>query len=328
MSASAEPALSVILVTPDGYARLRPTIQYLQRQTVRARLEIVIVAPSFAQLRAEESDLAAFACFQLVEVGPLRNTGEPRAAGARIARAPVIVFGEDHCWPEPNWAAALLRAHEEPWAGVGPTLLNENRGSVASWASFILNFGPVAECRTSGIRSYIPTHNSSYKADLLHAYGEKLGVMLETEGLMQVEMLASGRELFLQAEARTSHINISTVPRVLWEQFWGTRMFWATRAEHERWSLFRRCGWASVAPALFPLRLQRALRQAMRIGFPKAKLPALFGMLCAGATAITGGAIFGMLGGRGPRATKVRVSMEFHRRLYLRPADKHLLPDD
>ncbi len=328
MSAALEPALSVILVTPDRYARLRLTIKHLLQQTARARLEIVIVAPSLVHLQADESELGTFASFQFVEVGILQNTGDPRAAGAHAARAAIIVFGEDHCWPEPAWAAALLEAHEKPWAGVGPTLKNANPASVTSWASFLLNFGPVAECRKSEARGYIPTHNSSYKASLLKAYGERLGVMLETEGLMQAEMLASGRELLLHSGARTSHVNISTLPRFVWEQYWGTRLFWACRAEQERWSLLRRCGWASAAPALFPLRLQRALRHALRIGFPPWRLPMLLTVLCAGVTSISVGAIFGILCGRGRAATPVRVNMEFHRCRYLCPQDKHLLPDD
>ncbi len=328
LSGAAAPAISVVLVTPDRYERLRETIQHLRKQTVSARLEIVIAAPSLANLNADERDLSDFASFRFVETGPILNTGEPRAVGARAARAPIVAFGEDHCWPEPTWAAALIEAHKQPWAGVGPTLRNGNPESVVSWASFLLNFGAVAECTASGMRRNIPTHNSSYKASLLRAYGNELGSMLEAEGLMQKDIVGSGRELFLQSGARCAHINISSFPSFVWEQFWGARLFWATRVEHEHWSLLRCFAWSAATPGLMLLRFQRALRNASRARFPSARLPSLFCILLAGAVSLSGGACAGILMGRGPRSVGTRVSIEFHRCLYLRPQDKHLLPDD
>ena len=328
MSAAAAPAISVVLVTPDRYERLRGTIQHLREQTVRECMEIVIAAPSLANLNADERELSDFASFRFVETGPIQNTGEPRAIGARAARAPIVAFGEDHCWPEPNWAAALIEAHKQAWAGVGPTLSNGNPNSVVSWASFLLNFGAVAECTGSGVRGYIPTHNSSYKASLLHAYGDELGSMLEAEGLMQADMVGSGRALFLQSEARCAHINTSLFPSFVWEQFWGARFFWAIRVERERWSLFRRFAWSAATPGLVLLRFQRALRHARRARFPSSRIPSLLCILLAGAVSLGRGACVGILMGRSPGSAEARVSMEFHRCRYLRPQDKHLLPDD
>ena len=328
MSAPAAPAISVVLVTPDRYERLRGSIQHLREQTVRERMEIVIAAPSLANLNADESDFSDFASFRFVETGPIQNTGEPRAVGARGSSAPIVAFGEDHCWPEPNWAAALIEAHKQPWAGVGPIMSNGNPNSVVSWASFLLNFGAVAECVISEMRPHIPTHNSSYKTSLLLAYGDKLGSMLEVEGLMQKDMVASGRKMFLQCEARCAHINVSFFLSFVWEQFWGALLFWSTRVEQERWSLLRRCAWSAATPGLTLLRFQRALRNARRAHFPLPRIPWLLCLLFAGTVSLGLGACAGILMGRSQRSAAARVSLEFHRCRFLHAQDKYLLPHD
>ena len=40
------PQMSVVIVTPDSYETIRKTVEHLRAQTVKDRLEIVIVAPS------------------------------------------------------------------------------------------------------------------------------------------------------------------------------------------------------------------------------------------------------------------------------------------
>jgi hypothetical protein len=328
MSVIEIPALSVVLITPDRYERLRPTLQCLSRQTIRNRIELIIVAPALPRFHPDELELSKFWKFRLVEVGTIRSTGEPRAAGALMASAPVVAFGEDHCWPEPEWAEALLEAHRRPYGGVGATLLNGNPDSLSSWASFLLNFGPCVERDASAGADYIPTHNSSFKTDLLRAYGDRLGSALEIEGLLQQELIADGHPLFLQAKARAAHINVSKFSLLVWEQYWGARFFWGSRVHWQKWSAPRRCLWALATPALIPLRAARAFKNARRIGLRFHRLAVLCFCLTSGALALAAGAFVGLLFGAGERAAEARVSMEFYRCRYLRSQDKHLLPDD
>jgi hypothetical protein len=328
MSTNQEVALSVVLVTPDRYDRLRKTIEHLRRQTARNCMEVVIGAPSLRELRPDYAALSEFAAYRLVEVGPLQTTGEPRAIATRAATGPVIAFGEDHSWPEPNWAAALIEAHRGGWGGVGATLTNANDDSLVSWASILLDFGPSVDCRSSGVNSYIPTHNSSYKADLLHGYGERLGFMLGAEGLLQGDLLKKGHQLFLQAQARTAHANLAIFSSLLLEQYCATRVFWGSRAEWEQWSAVRRVAWAAATPGLILVRLQRALRNALRIGFPLRRTPALLCVLAAGTISLTFGAACGILKGFDRHSVERRISLEFHRVRHLRPEERGLLAND
>ena len=51
---------------------------------------------------------------------------------------------EDHSYPEPEWAEALLRAHAGPWTVVGPAVANANPDYTASWVNYVLSYGGFA----------------------------------------------------------------------------------------------------------------------------------------------------------------------------------------
>ena len=67
-----------------------------------------------------------------------RSAAPPRRAGILAATSPVVGLIEDHSYPGPEWAEALLRAHAGPWTGVGPAVDNANPESAASWVNYIL----------------------------------------------------------------------------------------------------------------------------------------------------------------------------------------------
>src|SRR5437867_12164339 len=113
-SSSAAPALSVVLATPDDYETIRLTLQYLRAQTACRQMEVVLVAPS--ELRIPYGALGPFWGHQLVSAGAVTSVARANAAGVRVARAPIVALGEDHCFPEPGWAEALIAAHRGPWA--------------------------------------------------------------------------------------------------------------------------------------------------------------------------------------------------------------------
>src|ERR1700734_1385780 len=215
------PSLSVVLVTLDNYARLRKTISHLARQTVRHTLEIVLVSQS-KLTDIIETELAGFANVVLVETGPFPDTGRPRAAGARACTAPLIAFAEDHCFPEPEWAAHLIQVYSGPWVAVSPAMSNANPGPVSE-ADFLLNFGPSGWPLPEGVAENTPWHNTSYRREVLHGYGERLAHMLEAEIRIHQDLNRRGLRLFLAGSLRVHHGNLSRWPAFLACQFFGGR---------------------------------------------------------------------------------------------------------
>lgn len=324
LASDAAPALTVVLVTPERYERIRKTMNHLHAQSLRGQIEVIIVCPSLRELDVNEEGWRDFWEVRCLEVGVIRSTGQVRAAGAVQARAEVVAFAEDHCFPAPGWAQALVDAHRQTWAGVGGNMTNANPASRLSWADLFLNFGPCVMRKSGGASHYIPWHNSSYPKTALIEYGDGLALMLEVEGVLHIDQEQRGRQLFLCAEASIDHINISRFGSFLSGHFWGGRMFWAALIRKRQWPAWKRLLLALASPALGMVRIARALREMRRAGKLKDLLPGILPALCAGALAISLGALAGALFGAGD-AVSHRISVEFYRNRHLREDDRRLL---
>ena len=298
----------MILTTPDCYDTIRKTIGCLRAQTARDRLEIVIVARSARDLNLAESELNSFANFRVVEVQAIVSIGSANASGVYAASAPLVVFGEDHAFPDPGWAEALIAAHQQKWAAVGPAVRNANPGSVISWADFIIAYGPWMECVAGGVAEHLPGHNSSYKRSVLIEYGSKLETMLEAETVLHWDLNKRGYELYLEPRAKISHLNFGTLSSWLPAQFHSGRIFATIRCR--QWSRAKRLLYTCSAPVIPSIRFYRILRQLYRL---RSELhPGILPMLMLGLTVSALGEMAGYATGAGD-SRKTLTRLEFHR---------------
>ncbi len=316
-----DPAISVILITPDRYQSLRRTIGHLRAQAVYNQMEIVIVAPSADSLEADERELQEFLQFRVVEVGPISSVGPAYAAGIREASAPVVVLGEDHSFPEPGWAEALLRAHQRPWAAVGPMVRNANPGSMMSWADFFLGYGPWQEPTPSEEMEHLPGHNSSYKRDILLRYDGRLDAMMEAESVLHWDLRRNGYRLYLESAARTSHVNFTLLSSWVQALFQSGRKFAAFRATNERWSRMRRLLFSAAAPLIPLVRFRRIAADLRRPGRPAHLLLGVAPMLLLGLAVDAAGQMMGCALGAGA-AREQLLCFEFHRYRHVRKGDQ------
>jgi GT2 family glycosyltransferase len=300
--------LSVILTTPDCYDTIRKTIACLRAQTARDRLEIVIVAPAGRELKLCESELKSFANFHVVEVKAIESIGAANAAGVRDASAPLVAFGEDHAFPDPEWAEALIAAHKQNWVAVGPAVRNANPGSLISWADFLIAYGPWMECVAGGVAEHLPGHNSSYKRSVLIEYGSRLETMLEAESVLHWDLNNRGYQLYLEPRAKISHLNFGTLSSWLPAQFHSGRMFATIRSRN--WCRAKRLFYTCSAPMIPAIRLYRILRQSYRL---RSNLrPAILPVLILGLTVSALGEMLGYASGEG-NSRKALTHLEFHR---------------
>jgi hypothetical protein len=313
------PELSFIIATPDCFERIRLTVEHMAAQAIRDQIEIVIVAPSAAGLRPDEAALAMFHGWQVVEVGPLRSSARARAAGIVQARAPVVALGEDHSYPQPGWAEALLAAHKGPWAAVGPAICNANPASSASWANFLIDYGQWMHPAQSGEREHLPGHNSSFKREALLPYGPRLAEMLEAESVLHWDLRARGHRLYLAAEAQTHHLNPSRLWPWLPNRFRGGRIFAGSRAHG--WPLRRRLVYAAGAFAL-PLRgLRHQLRLIRAAGLTRQLVPWVLPPLLLALAVDGAGRVAGYSLGSAPKDPE-DLTLEFQRHSFLNSRDR------
>lgn len=259
------PALSVILCTSGPFGAIEATVRHLGEQTARQQIELLIVAPDTARVQPREEPLARLHSWRIVEVGPFRTLAEAKAKALPFASAPAIAFAEDHSFPEPGWAGALIEAHREGWSVVAAEMVNANPGGLLSWANLFMHFGGSVEPATRHeVAMPSSSHNTSYRRDAL------LGLQAELSHLMNVELFlierlrAAGHKCLLEPAARTRHVNLSRLRPWLNHHLIGGRLYGATRAQLGDWSPLRRLIYIGGSPLVPPLRLARVRKEIRR----------------------------------------------------------------
>jgi hypothetical protein len=275
-STSRRPDLSVVVVGQDGWASVRQTVAALQAQTVRDRLELIVVAPT-AELLAGGDGLEAelFHGVRTAAVGPIDNPDRAAVHGIRLAAAPVVAIVEDHAYPEPEWAEALLRAHRGAWVAVGSAFANANPATALSWANLLLAYGLWVEPVAGGETGSVSRHNLSFKREPLLAIGAELDAALGRDGGLLHRLRASGHRLFLEPAARIRHANPSRLVPTVALRFDAGRLAAATRARLEGWSRLRRLAYVLAGPLIPLLRLRPIHQKVFRAGLFPRVYPAL-----------------------------------------------------
>lgn len=249
--------LSAILPTSDGYGSIRETVRHLRSQTAVNRIELVVVASSTAGLDAPPHEFEAFAGHRVVEVGRIVNIAAAYAVGVRHATAPLVALCEDHSYPDPGWAAALIEAHRGPWAAVGPVIRNGNPGNRVSWADLVTSYLEWLAPAEPGERSHLPGHNSSYKREVLLASDPGMENALASESAYHWRLRARGHRLYLEPRAVTAHLNFGLLRPWLAAKFLSGRVFASTRSRD--WNVGRRALYVAASPLIPVVRLSRVV---------------------------------------------------------------------
>ena len=307
---AASPELSVVLITPDTFDTIRQTTRCVTRQSVADRIELVIVAPAHAHIEVDEALVAPLAGVQIVRLSSVTPTGPARGAAIRAARSPVVAFAEEHCYPAPGWAEALIEAHRGEHAAVGPAMKNANPDTIVSWADFLIGYGPWAAPIERREMDFLPGHNSSYKRARLIAYDGSLDTLMEAETVLMWDLRNKGHRLLVEPAAQAAHVNFGVWGSWLAVSFHNGRAFAATRAA--RWPLVRRLAFAGASPLIPLVRLARTLGHARRVGRGAWFLARIIPTLCVGLTVDALGQMVGYAAGAGAAHEKM-AEFEWHR---------------
>lgn len=311
------PALSVVLITPDSFDTLRRTIDCIVRQPIRDTIELVIIAPASATIDVDQSLVQPLAGVQVVRLASLTPTGPARAAGIRAARAPVIAFGEEHCFPAAGWAQALLDAHRGNYAAVGPAMHNANPETIVSWADLLIGYGPWAAPVAKHEPDYLPGHNSSYKRAVLLEYGDRLDTLMEAETVLMWDLRAKGHRLLLEPTAMTAHTNFGFWSSWVPVMFLNGRAFADTRSAG--WPFAKRVMFVAASPLIPLVRLARGVRHARRLGRGAAFLARVVPAMCIGLVADGIGQMTGYALGAGNAHARM-AEYEWHRMNHTPPS--------
>jgi GT2 family glycosyltransferase len=149
----ASPAeLAVIICSLNGRDGVHRCLHALSEQTIRGRLEIIVVDDGSTDGTGE---MARAHDVKVVRHPVNRGLAAARNSGVRAASAPIVAFLDDDCEPEPDWAEELIARYGDGVVGVG---------------------GPVLpEVPPSFISGYIKRHNPLKPLEFNLAKSDKIG---------------------------------------------------------------------------------------------------------------------------------------------------------
>ena len=318
MSTAGKLDLSVVVAT-DAFDAVEELVASLQAQSARDRVELVVVTPFADGLALPEQARQGFGAVQVIDVGEgnFELLYRARAAGVRAATAPVIVFAETHCFPEPGWARALIEAHKGDWTGVCPAFANANPSGTVSWSNLVIDYGRwLAPGREGPVRE-VPGHNSSFKRAALVAYGDRLDELIVQDKMLIDDLRAHGHRFYFAPAARSRHLNVDRPKSWLEERFVIGWTFAAARSADWAWS--RRVVYAGGSPLIPFVRLRRTWRDVHEAGCAGELLPQILPAAFIGLTASALGELLGYALGPSEWAARRMSEIEVRRLDHVRP---------
>ena len=160
------PAISVVVPTRDGAARLPRLLAALDAQDLDEPYDVVVVDDGSRDTtpRVLEALLTRLAVpVRVIRFAVSRGPAAARNAGWQAASAPVIAFTDDDCAPEKDWLRALVAGLDDADVAQGRTELDPDQDD---------NHGPFSHF--VGVRSesgYYETCNIAYRRTALEAVG-------------------------------------------------------------------------------------------------------------------------------------------------------------
>lgn len=242
------PELTIILVVGERRDRAGRALASLLAQSAVDRMEVLLydLGPGEPP-PVPGSDHPAV---RTVRMPPDALFSRVKAEGVKIAAAPVVVFVEEHTRVYEGWAEALIEAHRGPWAAVGAEVHNGNPGVRFSRVLEIINYHPWLPPAPRAEFGMLPGHNSSFKRDLLLAYGDDLEELLRAEIVLHQRLHRDGHRLLVEPAARFEHLNESTFPSAARGRFLWNRLYGPMRARFFGWSRTRRLVYLLATPLI------------------------------------------------------------------------------
>lgn len=242
------PALTAVIVAGIQRDRAADALASLVAQEGVEDVEIILVdrAEGYPDLPG-----SGHPSVRLVRVAKDTSFAAARTMAVRLARAPYVSFLEEHCRARAGWFRAIRAAHESgPWAAVGGEVHHGNPGIGISRLIGIMNYYQWLAPATSGERTLLPGHNSSFRRDVLLSYGDELETLMRADVAFFQKLVADGHRLWLEAGAKFEHINETRLASIAKGYFYWHRGYGVERAAVHRWSLAKRAFYVVATPLI------------------------------------------------------------------------------
>jgi GT2 family glycosyltransferase len=112
--------MAVVICSLNGAAGVDRCLRALARQTIRSRLEIILVDDGSAD---GTSEVGYRHGVRVIRHPVNQGLAAARNSGLNASSAPLVAFLDDDCEPDADWAAELVACYEDGVTGVGGPVL-------------------------------------------------------------------------------------------------------------------------------------------------------------------------------------------------------------
>jgi hypothetical protein len=234
------PTVSVVILAGNQRSRAARALASVLDQEGIERAEVLLMdACNDGSPPLPRSDETAVRMLPRPERG---TYGQLRAEGARLARAPIVAYLEEHAVALPGWLVAVEAALESgEFGGAGGEVHVLNPGAGISDAVAVMNYSrwlpPVPERTRSAI---VVGHNAAYRRDDLLQFGADLDGYLSAEVVLQWRLGDRGRPLLVDPAIRIGHLNETTTASICKGYYLWNVSFGAGWSRAGSWSRSRR----------------------------------------------------------------------------------------
>ncbi|CAN5819148.1 hypothetical protein BH23GEM7_BH23GEM7_03510 [soil metagenome] len=259
-SKEAQPDLSVIIPSVNGWGDLEGCLRALRAQTGGVEIEAIVAdrvgEAVRAPLRREYPEV------RLIEAPAGTTIPALRALALREARAEVVGVIEDHVIVPPDWSLRMLEAHREGHEVVGGRVENAARERLVDWAAFLCEY---SHCLSPpvGPAPWVTGNNVTYRRRLLESFRPVVDEQ-RWENRLHEALQEAGVTLISRPDIEVGHKKHYTAGEYVHQRYLYARSFAGMRVEGS--GVPRRFAYGLAAFALPPVLLYRIVSRVRQAG--------------------------------------------------------------
>ncbi|MEP6902068.1 MAG: glycosyltransferase, partial [Actinomycetota bacterium] len=233
-------------------------LRALKNQCSNGKIEIIVVDNSTDETAAIVK--REFPSVKIVAADKEKFIPELWGLGIGESTGEYVALTTSHFVPSATWTEEILKAHEQPFAGIGGAIENEEKAGLVSWAVYFCRYSPYMLPFGETEVEDFAADNASYKRrDLEKVKDAMRDGFWET--FVHQEMRHAGMTLLKSPRIVVYHQKSFTFAGFMKQRLWHGRQFGETRAL--QMSALRRAAMIVLSPTIPLIYLFRITRRVL-----------------------------------------------------------------
>jgi GT2 family glycosyltransferase len=223
--------ISVVVPCYRSKGTIRDCLNAIMAQSLpRDSYEVIVVDSS--DDGTDELIQKDFPSVHLIHLPQKTLPGEARNLGVKQSQAPLIAFIDSDCVPDKDLLKGMVQGMtDDHYAGIGGSVLNGTRESLAGWVEYILSFKEFSPKHPKHPTGHSPTCNLCLRREVFEKYGPFPTDFFPGEDSVFNWRLSSAGETYLFDPAlQVSHLHRTDFWRVFQHQYRYGQAFAITRS--------------------------------------------------------------------------------------------------